>query len=49
LKGIAIVDDPVARSVADMHGVRKEGSHVIILRMLQDGRIKKAAGRIYAI
>lgn len=41
LKAIAIVDDPVARSIADMHGVRKEGSYAVILRMLHDGRIKK--------
>lgn len=41
LKGIAIVDDPVARSIADIHGVRKEGSYAVILRMLNDGRIEK--------
>jgi len=41
LKAVAIIDDPVARSIADMHGVRKEGSHAVILRMLHDGKIKK--------
>lgn len=41
LKAIAVVDDPVARSIADMHGVRKEGSYAVILRMLQNGRIRK--------
>lgn len=41
LKAIAIVDDPVARSIADMHGVRREGSYAVILRMLRQGRIEK--------
>lgn len=41
LKAVAIIDDPVARSIADMHGVRKEGSHALILRMLRDGKIEK--------
>ena len=41
LKAIAIVDDPVARAIADMHGVRKEGSYAVILRMLHAGRIEK--------
>ena len=41
LKAVAIVDDPIARSIADMHGVRKEGSHAVILRMLRDGKIEK--------
>ncbi len=41
LKAVAIVDDPVARSIADMHGVRKEGSYGVILSMLHQGRIKK--------
>lgn len=41
LKAVAIVDDPVARSIADMHGVKKEGSHALILRMLRDGKIEK--------
>lgn len=41
LRAIAILDDPVARSIADMHGVRKEGSCAVILRMLHQGRIKK--------
>lgn len=41
LKAIAILDDPVARAIADMHGVRKEGSYAIILRALRGGRIEK--------
>jgi len=41
LKAIAIVDDPVARAIADMHGVRKEGSYAVIMRMLHAGRIEK--------
>jgi len=41
LKAVAIVDDPIARSIADMHGVRKEGSCGVILRMLHEGKIKK--------
>lgn len=41
LKAVAIIDDPVARSIADMHGVRKEGSYAVILRMLHDGRVRK--------
>ena len=41
LKAVAVLDDPVARAIADMHGVRKEGSYVMILRMLHAGRIKK--------
>ena len=45
LKAIAIVDDPVARSIADMHGVRKEGSYAVILRMLQNGKIEKDGAR----
>jgi len=41
LKAAAIVDDPVARAIADMHGVRKEGSYAVILRMLHAGKIEK--------
>ena len=45
LKAIAIIDDQVARSIADMHGVRKEGSYAVILRMLQEGKIEKDGAR----
>jgi len=45
LKAIAVVDDPVARAIADMHGVRKEGSYAVILRMLRGGRVKKDGAR----
>lgn len=41
LDAIAIIDDPVARSVADMHGVRKEGSYMVILRMICAKKINK--------
>lgn len=41
LKGIAVIDDPVAREVADIHGIKKEGGYGIILRMLQDGKVTK--------
>jgi len=41
LKAIAILDDSVARSIADMHGVRTEGSYAVILRTLHRGRINK--------
>ncbi|MBO3840941.1 MAG: DUF3368 domain-containing protein [Candidatus Brockarchaeota archaeon] len=41
LDGIAVIDDPVARSVAELHGVKKEGSYMIILRTLRRNEIKK--------
>lgn len=41
LGGVAIIDDSVARSIAAMHGVSKEGSYGIILRMLRQGKIGK--------
>ena len=45
LDGVAIIDDPVARSVAELHGVKKEGSYAIILRMLWKGEIGKDEAR----
>lgn len=41
LDAIAVVDDPVARSVAGIHGVRKEGSYMVILRTIRAGEIDK--------
>lgn len=41
LDGIAVIDDPVARSVAELHGVKKEGSYMIILRTLWKSEIDK--------
>lgn len=41
LNGIAITDDPVARAIADMHDVSREGSYMVILRMLDAGEIDK--------
>lgn len=45
LDGIAIIDDPVARSIAELHGVKKEGSYMIILRTLWRNEIKKDEAR----
>ncbi len=45
LDGIAVIDDPVARSVAELHGVKKEGSYMIIVRMLARNDIKKGEAK----
>ncbi len=45
LNAIAIIDDPVARSIAELHGVKKEGSYAVILRMLWKGDIRKDEAR----
>jgi len=41
LEAIAILDDPAARRVAEVYGVRKEGSYALILRALLKGRIDR--------
>ncbi|KXA94567.1 hypothetical protein AKJ37_07495 [candidate division MSBL1 archaeon SCGC-AAA259I09] len=41
LNAIAITDDPVARAIADMYDVMREGSYMVILRMLNAGEINK--------
>ena len=41
LGAIAIIDDPAARRVAEVYGVRKEGSYALILRALLKGRIDR--------
>jgi len=35
----------VARSIAELHGVKKEGSYAVILRMLWKGDIRKDEAR----
>lgn len=45
LEAIAIIDDPVARGVAEIYNVRKEGTYTIILRMLSKGRMNKREAR----
>lgn len=39
--GIAIIDDPVAREVSVIHGVEKEGSYGVILRMLCEAKMTR--------
>jgi len=41
LNATAIVDDPVARKIADIYNIKKEGSYTIIIRMLLKGQINK--------
>jgi len=45
LKAIAIIDDPVARRIAEIHGVKKEGTYAIIIRMLLKGKMNKEQAR----
>jgi len=44
LNTIAIIDDPVTRSIAELD-VKKEGSYAVILRMLWKGDIRKDEAR----
>jgi len=46
LNAIAIIDDPAARRVAEVYGVRKEGSYAVILRALLKGRITRQQARV---
>jgi len=46
LEAIAIIDDPVARRVAEVYGVRKEGSYALILRALLKGRIDRQEAKV---
>lgn len=45
LGAIAIIDDPVARRVAEIYGVRKEGAYTVIMRMLLKGEINRDQAR----
>ncbi len=46
LKAIVLIDDPAARRVAEVYGVRKEGSYAIILRSLLKGRIGREEAKV---
>jgi len=46
LKAIALIDDPAARRVAEVYGVRKEGSYAVILRALLKGRIDREQAKV---
>ncbi|KPV62859.1 MAG: hypothetical protein AOA65_1580 [Candidatus Bathyarchaeota archaeon BA1] len=41
LGAIVIIDDPVARRVAEIYSVKKEGTYAIIIRMLLKRKISK--------
>ncbi len=41
LGATAIVDDPVARRICVMHGVEKEGSYGVVMRMVRKRKLDK--------
>jgi len=45
LEAVAIIDDPVARRIAEIYGVRKEGAYTVIMRMLLKSEINKDQAR----
>ena len=44
MKAIAVVDDPVARTVAKIHRIRVEGTYGLVLRAAANGMISKEEG-----
>lgn len=45
LEAVAIIDDPVARRVAEIYGIKKEGAYTVIMRMLLKGEINRDQAR----